>query len=132
MPGLKEILDNITDIPPLKQPGTVLSKHERLKSYYHTLEISMECTNAEEALAQINTKLEEIEDFYSGIEKVQKPTMKYDGRMYPVMEDNIVRQNGRIIAKTSGNDIIIENNGSYIIFVRGTNIELFKKIKHEN
>lgn len=116
---IQERLDNIP-IPPLRQCGEVLeNKLFRLKSYYHVLETSENTNNAEETLELINEKLVQIEDCHSGIEAELKPSKKYKGRMYPIQGDYIDRKSdGRIVAITKGNKIIIEPSGEFKILSR--------------
>lgn len=116
---LKEQLDSIP-IPPLKECGTLLeNKLHRLKSYYYLLEISPKTNNAEETLILINEKLEEIENCHSGVDAVRNPSKKYEGRMYPIQDDYLDRRDdGRIIAITKGNKIIIEASGEFTILER--------------
>lgn len=117
-PTVKEILDSIP-IPPLRDCGTILDKWSRLKSYYFILESAERTNNAEETLELINSKLIEVEDCHSGVEAEENPGLKYKGRMYPILEDYIERKNdGRIIALTKGNKIIIESDGSFSILTR--------------
>ncbi len=116
---IQEKLNSIP-IPPLKECGEILeNKLYRLKSYYHVLETSEKTNNAEETLALINEKLVMIEDCHSGVDAVSNPSKKYGGRMYPIQEDYIERKkDGRIIAITKRNQIIIESSGEFKILSR--------------
>jgi hypothetical protein len=116
--NIKDILDQI-NIPPLIECGQILDKYSRLKSFFHILEIAEETNNAQETLELINNKLVDVEDCHSGLSQEEDPGLKFNGRMYPIMEDNIERLgNGRIIAHTLGNKIIIESNGAFTILTR--------------
>ena len=114
----KEILENIP-IPPPKDCGTVLDKWSRLKTYFYFLETAENTESAQQTLDLINTKLIEVEDCHSGQIAEENPGLKYKGRMYPIEEDWIDRRDdGRIIALTAGNKIIIEGNGAFTILTR--------------
>ncbi len=104
-------------IPPLKKCGEILeNKLYRLKSYFHILETSLATNSAEETLTLINEKLVLIEDCHSGVSAQLNPSKSYEGRMYPIQEDYIDRKaNGRIIARTKNNKIIIEPSGEFKI-----------------
>ena len=128
----KEILDKIP-IPPLYDCGKILDKWYRLKSYYHILETAQQTNNAVETLELINRQLTYVEDCHSGIEPEEMPGLKYKGRMYPIMEDNIERkQDGRIIELTKGNRIIIEPNGAFTIMTREDEQILLEKNMETN
>lgn len=124
-----EILNSI-NIPPLKDCGILLNKWERLKTYFHKLSIANECQTNEEALELINSVLNEVEDCHSGTLAESMPGLNYSGRMYPIQEDFIVRENDKIIGRSKGNQIIIENNGDFVISDRKTNEILISKIKN--
>lgn len=126
--SIVDILNTIS-IPPLKDCGVELNKMERLKSYFHRLEIADFCNTNEEALALINNVLIEVEDCHSGIAADEMPDLNYSGRMYPIQEDFIIRDNSRIIARSKGNEIIIDNNGDFIIKDRKTELIIISKIK---
>lgn len=113
------ILDEIP-IPPIKKCGEILdNKWFRLKSYYYILENSEKTNNAEETFSLINNKLVEIEDCHSGVAAVQDPELNYNGRMYPIQDDYVDRkEDGRIIALSKGNKIIIEPTGEFKILNR--------------
>jgi hypothetical protein len=114
--SLKEILEKI-QIPPLYDCGITLDKYSRIKTYYYHLENEKQTNSAQETLDLINSKMVEVENCHSGVEAEEKPGKLYAGRMYPIQEDNIDRRaNGRIVAMTSGNRIVIEPDGSFTIF----------------
>lgn len=125
--NIKEILDQIP-IPPPLECGVKLGKWERLKTYFHFLEIAEETNSAQETLDLINRKLIDVENCHSGVEAIENPGLKYNGRMYPILEDNVSRiSDGRIIAITKGNKIIIESNGSFTILTRVDELPLLIK-----
>lgn len=127
----KTIIDvlNTIEIPPLKDCGIELNKMQRLKTYFYRLEIAEFCTSNEEALALINNLLVSVEDCHSGILADAMPGLAYTGRMYPIQEDFIVRENNRIIARSKGNEIIIDNNGDFVIKDRATEVVIISKIR---
>jgi hypothetical protein len=123
---VKEILESIP-IPPPVDCGQQLDKWSRLKTYYFFLEIAGQTQSAQESLDLINNKLIEVEDCHSGVPSVINPGLKYTGRMYPIMEDWIERKpDGRIIALSKGNKIIIEPNGAFTILTRDEEVLLIK------
>lgn len=124
-----EILNTI-NIPPLKICGTQLLKMERLKTYYYKLNQAPHCNSNDEALELINRVLVEVEDCHSGIMAELMPGLVRSGRMYPIQEDYVVRSENRIIARSIGNEIIIDNNGDFIIKDRKTEDILLSKIRH--
>lgn len=125
---LLEILDTI-DIPPLKECGTMLNKMERLKTYFHKLKIAPFCSTNEETLNLINNVLIEVEDCHSGIPATEMPDLKYSGRMYPIQEDFLIRKENKILARSKGNEITIENNGDFVIKDRRTQEIIISRFK---
>lgn len=124
-----EVLNTI-QIPPLKECGIELDKMERLKTYYYKLNEAPFCNSNDEALELINRILIEVEDCHSGILIAEMPGLGYSGRMYPIQEDYVIREENRIIARSSGNEIIIDNNGDFIIRDRKTEDIMISKIRH--
>ncbi|KAA0129527.1 hypothetical protein FY557_04295 [Chryseobacterium sp. SN22] len=120
---------NLINIPPLRKCGEILKKNERLKTYFYKLQIAKPCNSNEDALGLINSILVEVEDCHSGLSAKKMPGLKYSGRMYPVQDDFIIRENGKIIARSKGNEIIIENDGDFVIFDRYTREIIISKIK---
>ena len=123
-----EILGTVS-IPPLEQCGTVLSKIARLKTYYYKLSQAPECNSNDEALILINNVLIEVENCHSGMEAEENPDLNFKGRMYPIREDFITRQDGKIIARSKGNNIIIENNGDFTIRDRESDLIIIQKTR---
>lgn len=123
-----ETLANV-NIPPIKPCGTELLKIERLKTYFYKLSISPDCNTNEEALELINATLIEVEDCHSGILAVNNPGLMYNGRMYPIQEDYLIREPNRIIARSKGNNIVIENDGEFTIRDRSSDLIIVQKIK---
>jgi hypothetical protein len=120
---------NTINIPPLRDCGVELNKMERLKSYFHRLDIADFCTTNDEALNLINNVLVEVEDCHSGIAANGMPGLEYSGRMYPIQEDFIVRDNDRIIARSKGNEIVIDNAGDFVIKDRKTGLTIISKTR---
>ncbi|WP_090786668.1 hypothetical protein [Pedobacter sp. ok626] len=120
---------NSINIPPLKECGTLLNKMERLKSYYYRLGEAPDCQTNDEALILINNVLVEIEDCHSGTLAEEMPGLRFSGRMYPIQEDYIIREENRIIARSKGNEIIIENGGDFIIKDRITDETIIIKTR---
>jgi len=108
--------------------GQVLSKSERLGKYFEQLEKSPSARNAEEALQLISDTLDRVENMHSGVEKVADPGLKYVGRMYPPMADNISRlADGGMEIVTRGNRIFIDPDGAFRVFARATGELVFGK-----
>ncbi|WDF69603.1 hypothetical protein PQ465_04295 [Sphingobacterium oryzagri] len=120
---------NAVAIPPLNDCGVILDKMGRLKTYFYLLENANICTSAEQALALINNVLIEVEDCHSGVNADEMPALVYEGRLYPVQEDFIVRENNRIIARSKGNIITIDADGGFEIKDRFTEQIIISKFK---
>jgi len=120
---------SLVKIPPLKKCGENLSKIERLKTYFHRLQIAEYCNSNEDALNLINSILTEVEDCHSGLPEKKMPGLSYSGRMYPIQEDFIIREKGKIIARSKGNEITIENDGDFIISDRNTREIIISKTR---
>lgn len=106
----------------------VPSLAERLAIVYERLDKLPAPTSAEEALQQLCSTLEEVEDELSGIPKNPSPGLEFDGRMYPPREDFINRdENGGMVAITKGNRIQIWPDGSMIITHRITGEEKYRR-----
>jgi hypothetical protein len=86
--------------------------------------------NAEEGLRQVRGTLDEVEDQLSGVVKKDPPPPPNmsDGRMYPPLDDFVVRHpDGRITATTRGYKIEIGADGEVVIRNKKTgDIELRK------
>jgi len=129
---IKELLDKITTIPPLPECGEILQKYHRLKCLLHVLDIENIPKDSESTLKLINNTIVYVEDCHSGKMAVEFPGYKYEGRMYPVQDDNIERKsNGSIVAYTKGNKILIEPSGSFSILTKFDEQTLLMK-RHEN
>ncbi|WP_430894971.1 MULTISPECIES: hypothetical protein [unclassified Paraflavitalea] len=77
----------------------------------------------------INKVLVEVEDCHSGLVADGMPELQYSGRMYPVQEDFIVRDDERIIARSKGNEIVIDNDGDFVIKDRKTGLIIISKTR---
>ncbi|SNQ48029.1 conserved hypothetical protein [Frankia canadensis] len=96
-----------------------LPLHERLQIVYHRLDELPPPASAQEALTQLNTTLDAVEDEYSGVPRDPNPGLKFDGRMYPPRDDYINRQpDGGLEAVTKGNIIKIGPTGETTILSR--------------
>ncbi len=105
----------------------VISREDRLKIFFGRLRVAAKPKNSEGALNLIIKTLAEVEDTYSGVKGVEKPGLKYTGRMYPPFADNIERfSDGRIIAQTKGHVINIAQNGEITVVDKAGKI-IFKK-----
>lgn len=120
---------NTINIPPLRDCGVLLNKMERLKTFFHKLEVADFCTSNDEVLILINNVLVEVEDCHSGLVANTTAGLVYNGRMYPIQEDFIVRENNKIIARSKGNEIIIDNDGDFVIKDRKTGLTIISKIR---
>lgn len=125
--ALQRIMDSVS-VPPLPQQGVELSKLARFRCFLYLLEMAPQPCSATEALELINSKIDEIEDLYSGVVKNPNPSLAYDGRMYPIQADNISKgRTGAIKASTKGNNINIEPTGWFQIVDRVSRETLFTK-----
>ncbi|MFC9435668.1 hypothetical protein [Nocardia sp. NPDC057030] len=105
-----------------------LTVRQRLDALYQRLGQTPPARTADEALAQLSSTLDGVEDDYSGVPRNPNPGLAWDGRMYPPRADNITRNpGGSIFARTKGSDINIGANGSIEIISRSTGaVEYFK------
>jgi hypothetical protein len=95
-----------------------MTKQQRLEEYYNRLGGQQPSTTAQEALDRLGQTLLEVEDDLSGIPRSDPPPARNmpDGRMYPPLEDSIIRNpDGSILATTKRHDIEIGNDGSITI-----------------
>ena len=86
--------------------------------------------SAEEALEQIATTLDAVEDAWSGVPKKMPPPPPNmpDGRMYPPLADFTVRHaDGAITARTRGHIIDIGADGSVAIRSKRTGTIVFAR-----
>jgi Domain of unknown function (DUF4157) len=110
--------------------GPKATIRERLAEYYQRLLAKPKAKNAEEGLRQVRGTLDEVEDQLSGVVKKDPPPPPNmsDGRMYPPLDDFVVRHpDGRITATTRGHKIEIGADGEVVIRNKKTgDIELRK------
>jgi len=67
-----------------------MSKADRLNKVFNQVTAAPNATTAQEAMQQMHTTLDAVEDAYSGVPKNPNPGLTPDGRMYPAQPDNIV------------------------------------------
>ena len=104
---------------------------ERLAEFYSRLRALPAPCTADEALAQIGSTLDDVEDAYSGVAKKDPPPPPNmpDGRMYPPLPDRTDRHpDGSITAETRGHLIEIAANGSITMSRRHDGIVEFQKL----
>lgn len=110
--------------------GPKATIRERLAEYYQRLLAKPKAKNAEEGLRQVRSTLDEVEDQLSGVVKKDPPPPPNmsDGRMYPPLDDFVIRHpDGRITATTRGHKIEIGADGEVVIRNKKTgDIELRK------
>lgn len=117
---------------PPKQLGApkVATIPERLREYFKRLGEQPKAANADEALGQVSRTLNAVEDELSGVVRKDPPPPPNmpDGRMYPPLADNIVRNaDGSISARTRGHTINCGADGSITITNRKTgNVDFHK------
>jgi hypothetical protein len=99
-----------------------LTPRQRLALFYERLAKQPPCSSAEEALAQLRETLTDIEDAFSGIPRSDPPPPpgQTDGRMYPPLDDFVIREpDGRITARTRSHKIDLGPDGSIrIVHIR--------------
>ena len=99
------------------------ARAERLAEFYSRLRALPAPYSADEALAQIGSTLDDVEDAYSGVAKKDPPPPPNmpDGRMYPPQADHTVRNpDGSIVATTRGHVIEISAGGKVTMRRPGT------------
>lgn len=110
---------NRSDDSGYPKPGTILEKRQRLKIYVQKLTKAPPAKNADEAMQLITDVMDEVEDAYSGVEAVENPGLKYEGRMYAPRKDYTKQlPDGSLEAITSGNIVKISPQGDIRFFVR--------------
>jgi hypothetical protein len=101
-----------------------VSMPERLEEFYRRLATAPPLPSAEDALQQLCTILEDVENELSGIPRQEPPPVpgRSDGRMYPPQPDFTTRHDdGQITAITKNHFIEIAANGEIVIKARRTN-----------
>ena len=69
-----------------------------------------------------------MEDQFSGVAKNPNPGLKFDGRMYPPMDDFVVQNpDGSMSAKTRGHLIEFGADGSIKIMHKDTKVVEFQR-----
>ena len=112
------------------EPPKVATIPERLREFFKRLGEQPKANTADEALGQVNRTLNAVEDELSGVVRKEPPPPPNmpDGRMYPPLADNIVRNaDGSISARTRGHTIQCGADGSITITNRKTgNVDFHK------
>jgi hypothetical protein len=103
---------------------------ERVAEFYRRLQCLPPAGGGREAWQQLCRTLEEVEDELSGMRKSDPPPPpgRPDGRMYPPLEDFVVRAaDGSLMASTRGHRIEIDAGGGIRITNRKSNVIEFEK-----
>jgi hypothetical protein len=112
----------------LATPAKPLPMSQRLNLVYEKLDSAYPATNPMEAMQQMNRVLDTVEDAYSGVPKNPAPSLKSDGRMYPVQSDNIVVQPSGGITATSRRHVTTYGpDGSITVKVKETGQVVYQK-----
>ncbi len=101
---------------------------QRLTMVFDNVAQAPAATTAEEAMQQMHSTLDAVEDAYSGVPKNPNPGLAPDGRMYPVQGDRIVTgADGTITATSRGHVTTYSPNGSITVTDRSTGAVVFQK-----
>lgn len=105
-----------------------LTKAERLSMVYERVTTAPRATTAQEAMQQMHSTLDAVEDAYSGVPKNPNPGLTPDGRMYPVQADRLVTaEDGTITATSRGHVTTYGPNGSITVTDRATGAVVYHK-----
>lgn len=111
--------------PPKLAP---LTKPERLKMVFDRLTAAPHAKTAQEAMQQMKSTLDAVEDAYSGIPKNPNPGLTPDGRMYPVQPDRMATAaDGTITATSRGHITTYGSDGSITVTERTTGAVVYHK-----
>lgn len=126
--GISKVLGYTGKIKTNVIPRVVwISKAARLAEVFRRLNLLPKAANAEEAMLQMNTTLEAVED-QALVPREANPGMQSTERMYPAQEDNIVRgSDGSITAKSRGHITRYGADGSVTVTERATGKVVFQK-----
>ena len=85
--------------------------------------------SADEAFELLGKTMDDVEDAFSGVARVDNPGLKYQGRMYPPRSDFTTRlPDGGLEAITAGNIIRISPNGTIQIYLKNADCTVGKLI----
>ncbi|MGQ0575992.1 MAG: hypothetical protein ACT4RN_17555 [Pseudonocardia sp.] len=113
--------------PDAPAAGPTMSPKQRLAELYRRLDTLRPARTAQEAIEQIASTLDQVEDEDSGVARDPNPGLKWDGRMYPPREDFITRHDdGSLTARTRGNVIDTTAGGAIRITTRD-GAEVYRK-----
>jgi RHS repeat-associated protein len=126
--GLNKAANALSRIKGCSASTNVLSKADRLKKVFDGISEAPSAKSADEAMAQMNRILEEIEDAHSGVPKQPDPGLTATPRMYPPQADNIVKgADGSITATSRGHVTVYSPNGGVTVKDRVTGATVFHK-----
>lgn len=112
----------------LNAAETALTKGQRLNMVYDGVTKAPAATTAQEAMQQMNSTLDAVEDAYSGVPKNPNPGLASDGRMYPAQADRMVTEaDGSITATSRGHVTTYGPNGSITVTDRATGAVVYSK-----
>jgi RHS repeat-associated protein len=105
-----------------------MSKADRLNKIFGQVTSAPNSTTAQQAMQQMHTSLDAVEDAYSGVPKNPNPGLAPDGRMYPAQPDNIVvGDDGSITATSRGHITTYGSDGSITVTDRATGNVVYYK-----
>jgi hypothetical protein len=106
----------------------ILSKADRLAKVFEQVSEAPAATTADEAMSQMNTALDEVEDAYSGVPKDLNPPRTATPRMYAPKAESIVRNADGSITATSFKHVTRYGiDGSITVTEKGTGAIVFQK-----
>lgn len=108
-----------------------LSRRERLQEFFRRLAKSPRASTYQDARKQVNDTLNAVEDEMSGV-PYNATTWLTDGRMYPVLDDNVRdASSGVKRLRSRDHNIYIGTNGAIRVVQISTNYVLLDKPGHD-
>jgi RHS repeat-associated protein len=105
-----------------------LTKAERLDMVYNQVTGLPSAKTAQEAMQQMHSTLDQVEDAHSGVAKNPKPGLAPDGRMYPTQPDRMVTgPDGSITATSRSHVTTYGQNGSITVTDKKTGNAVYHK-----